>query len=245
MRYLPIRLAAALLVALPLAARGETIMVNSSAGGIYLVDTETLRTEQVTVAPQFYDIAISPNGEIYGITSGGQLWRVDPSGMHVPLAMTGTFVNALTFDPGGALVGAGHEQVVGISVGDGRTRSLGVFPGFMSSGDMAFAPDGALYATGSPGPAYEDGLYRIGADGGGMRLVGAIGFRNVYGLVWSVSTGGLIGVTEARELITIHPATGAGQLMGVLAIEGFGYGAAGLGADNATISRAGQQVTAR
>ena len=159
--------------------------------------------------------------------------------------MTGTFVNALTFDPGGVLVGAGYEQVVGISIEDGRTRSLGVFPGFMSSGDMAFAPDGTLYATGSPGPAYEDGLYRVAADGGGMRLVGAIGFRNVYGLVWSAPVGGLIGVTEARELIAIDPATGAGRLVGVLAIEGFGYGASGLGADNAAISSAGPRLSAR
>ena len=57
------------------------------------------------------------------------------------------------------------------------------------------------------------------------------------GLVWSHEHGALIGVTEARELIVIDPATGKGRLLGRLDISGRGYGAAALAA--------GQTITGR
>lgn len=210
----------------PLSGRAETIMVNSSEGGIYLVDIETLAAEEIARAPQFFDIAVNSKGEIFGVTSGGQIWKVVPDGLHVPLGVLRVFVNALEFDPGGALVGAGAQNVVGITPTDGTTRLVGQYPGFLSSGDMTFAPDGVLFATGSPGPRSMDALYRL-APGGTMTQVGPIGFRNVYGLVWSHKFATLIGVTEARELITVDPETGLGRRLGVLDIPGRGYGAAG------------------
>lgn len=218
----------------PLAGRAETILVNSSQGGIYQVDVETLAVEEVTRGPQFFDIAVSPKGDILGVTASGQLWKIDPQGTHLPLGALNVFVNALVFDAGGELVGAGYQKIVGISPADGTTRLVGVYPGFLSSGDMAFAPDGVLYATGSPGSRNMDALFRL-APGGGMQSVGPIGFRNVYGLVWSDRYRTLIGVTEARELIVIDPGTGAGRLLGMLDIPGRGFGASGVGAGPAVI----------
>lgn len=210
----------------PLVGRAETIMVNSSQGGIYLVDVETLAVEEITRAPQFFDIAVSPKGEIYGVTSGGHIWKVVPGGVHLPLGVVRVFVNALEFRSDGALLGAGSQTVVVIAPTTGAVLSVGSFPGFQSSGDMAFAPDGVLYATGSPGPRSMDTLFRM-VPGGTMTPVGPIGFQNVYGLVWSHKFGTLIGVTEARELITVDPKTGVGRLLGILDIPGRGYGAAG------------------
>lgn len=213
-----------------LAARAETILVNSSAGGIYRVEVETGAVSEMTRAPQFFDIAINPDGEIYGITSGSQLWRVDPEGLHVPLSVLGVFVNALEFDRTGTLLGAGADAVVGISIEDGGVDFLGRYPGFASSGDMTFGPSGELYATGSPGPSSEDTLFRLHEDGR-TEVIGPTGFRNVYGLVWSAKLGVLLGVTEARELIAIDLETGAGRLLWQLQFPGFGYGAAGFGGD--------------
>ncbi len=95
---------------------------------------------------------------------------------------------------------------------------------------MTFGPRDEMYATGSPGPAAEDTLFRMGRDGV-LSSVGAIGYRNVYGLVWSSKLGVLLGLTEARELIVIDRQTGAGRLLGVLDFPGLGYGAAGMGGD--------------
>ena len=211
-------------------ARAETIMVNSSLGGIYLVEVETLTVTEIAQAPQFFDIAISPKGDILGITGHGQIWQVDPEGTNLPLARVGVFINALEFDRKGALIGAGNDWVVGISATNGATQLIGRYPGFASSGDMTFGPSGELYATGSPGPAVEDTLFRMDGSGG-LQPVGPIGFRNVYGMVWSSRLGVLLGVTEARELIVIDRATGAGRLLGVMDFPGLGYGAAGMGGD--------------
>ena len=227
-------LMAVLLFLTPLAGRAETIMVNSSQGGIYLVDVETLAAKEITQAPQFFDIAVSPEGEIFGVTSGGQIWKVVPEGLHLPLGVVRVFVNALEFDAGGTLLGAGSQTVVGIEPVDGSTQVIGHYPGFLSSGDMTFAPDGVLFATGSPGPRAMDALFRM-APGGTMTPVGPIGFRNVYGLVWSHQFNTLIGLTEARELITVDPETGAGRLLGVLDIPGRGYGAAGFAPTSAPL----------
>lgn len=227
----------------PLPGRAETILVNSSHGGIFEVDIQTLAVKQVTTGPQLFDIAVGPDGRIVGIAGNGQLWRMDPGGAHQPLGIVGEFVNALTFDAHGGLVGAGLQVVVGISPDDGATQRLGVFFGQFSSGDVTFGPDRALYATVSPGPRYLDTLFRLGPDGG-MTAVGPIGFRNVYGLVWSRHFGTLVGVTEARELIAIDPSTGAGRLIGTLAFAGRGYGAAGFGAGPATIGRPDRAVPA-
>lgn len=218
----------------PLSARGEAILVNSSHGGIYLVDIETLAVREVAHGPQFFDIAVGPNGEILGVTGSGQLWRVEPDGLNLPLGFLRVFVNALAFDAGGTLVGAGYAKVVGISPVDGVTRLVGTYPGFSSSGDMAFGPDGVLFATSSPGSGDLDTLFRL-VPGGAMQAVGPIGFRNVYGMVWSVEHSTLIGLTEARELIVIDSASGAGRLLGMVEIPGRGYGAAGFGAGPAVI----------
>lgn len=211
-------------------ARAETILVNSSAGGIYRVEVETGAVSEMTRAPQFFDIAINPDGEIYGVTSGGQLWRIDPEGLHVPLSVVGVFVNALEFDRTGTLVGAGYDAVVGISIEDGTVDLLGRYPGYASSGDMTFGPGGELFATSSAGPQSEDALYRLHPDGR-TEAIGPIGFRNVYGLVWSSTLGVLLGVTEARELIAIDRESGAGRLLRQLDFPGLGYGAAGFGGD--------------
>ena len=88
-----------LLLLSPLIARAETIMVNSSQGGIYLVDVETLAVEEIARAPQFFDIAVSPSGEIFGVTSGGHIWKVDPGGVHLPLGVVRVFVNAYCTTP--------------------------------------------------------------------------------------------------------------------------------------------------
>ena len=218
----------------PVAARAETIMVNSSDGGLYLVDVETLAAEKVAQTPAFFDIAIDAKGVIYGVTASGQIWQVEPGGTHLPLAFLRHFVNALVFQPGGGMIGAGYDKVVAIAPDSGAVHLLGGFPGFRSSGDMEFGPGGVLYATGSPGPNETDTLFRM-APGGAMEAIGPIGFRNVYGLAWSRQHDTLFGVTEARELIVIDLATGAGRSLGVLPISGRGYGASGFGAGPAVI----------
>jgi len=218
------------IVAPPAPAGADTIAVSTSTGGLYLVDTETLVARRIADTVQMFDIAVSEEGTFYGVTGGGDLWRIDPEGgKHVLLGNTGVFVNALVMDDTTLLLGAGDDGLYLISTRDGRADLFERLPGFSSSGDLAMGPDADLYATGSPGPRSMDTLYRIDPRTLEIIAIGeGIGFRGVYGLVWSDTIGRLFGVTEARELIEIDAATGRGVLLGVLDIDGLGYGAARL-----------------
>lgn len=226
---------AGLVVALVGPAQAETIMVNTSSGSIYLVDVETRGVKRVASGPQFFDIALDTDATILGVTGRGVLWRLAVDGPARPIGQLGVFVNALGRDREGDLLAAGGSRLVTIGSRDGMVTPLGSYPGFNSSGDLALAGDGAIYLTGSSGPDSVDSLFRLSPDRESMERIGQTGFRNVYGLVWSDRLGTLIGVTEARELITVDAQTGKGRFLGMLDLDGWGYGAAILGS-NAVIS---------
>lgn len=214
-------------IALPATvSRAEQIAVATGAGRLYVVDVRTLAARRIAYSLIMFDIAAGPGGKIYGITGAGALWEID-AGNHEQrqIGQAGAFVNALMLTRRTGLLGAGGNGLYRISRKTGRATLIVRLPGFNSSGDISEGPDGALYATGRAGAA--DILFRIDLAARSARPVGAgIGFRHVYGLVWSASRRRFLGVTEARELIEIDPASGKGRLLGVLNIHGAGYGAA-------------------
>jgi hypothetical protein len=81
--------------------------------------------------------------------------------------------------------------------------------------DVAFGPDGILYAVIGPTvTGNTDRLIRINPLTGQAVLVGNIGFRSVDGIAFGPD-GRLYGAANAARLIAINPATGAGSAIGV------------------------------
>jgi hypothetical protein len=183
--------------------------------------------------PVITDMARAADGVLWG-TSFDALWQIERTSGRATLF--GTYqnfndANALAFDPDGRLFIAGQSGFVGVIDIQQRTLTvLGSFgSGFGSWGDLAFAPDGTLYAavitSGGDGA-----LVRVNRTTGLASRVSStpIGYGNVWGLQFVGST--LYGLTAdpltgRGSLITINLSTGVGTLVRPLAFSAFGAGA--------------------
>jgi Bacterial pre-peptidase C-terminal domain len=157
----------------------------------------------------YTDIASSQNGDLFGVSSNS-LYQVDPSTGNSSLVGglgTSVSMNALAFTPANQLFAAGGSGLYAINLSTGKASLVANIPGFSSSGDLLYDnATGRFFATSDNGSA-KDSLYSIGLNGDG-RLIGDIGFYNVWGL--ALNEGVLYGYTSNRLQITIDPATGVG-----------------------------------
>ena len=101
------------------------------------------------------DIAVTPDGTIYAITADALL-RLNPAtGLtsRVGLLAVSGRANALASDRLGRLYGATDVgEFFEVNASTGHARVIGLFGGGLSSeGDLAFAPDGTLFATSAGG----------------------------------------------------------------------------------------------
>jgi len=186
------------------------------SGGLYDVevpsgDTRSFgRTDSVLA-----DIALAADGTFYGATFRAVV-RVDAtSGATTTLAAieTGRF-NALDFAPDGTLYGAGSDRVVRVDPASGGVDPIATLPsGTISSGDLAFLPDGRMLLTGTRtgGTVTPDELYEIPLDGRAPRLVGTMGHACVWGLAAFGTT--LYGLTCNGEVILVNPDTGTSRTL--------------------------------
>lgn len=72
------------------------LYVNTSTGGLYLVQAETGAVAYLMKTPQFFDIALDTKDRLFGITAQGDLYRVLPHEKSVKrIGNAGAFVNAL------------------------------------------------------------------------------------------------------------------------------------------------------
>lgn len=119
-------------------------------------------------------------------------------------------VNALTADSSGKLYAAsGSGGIYAIDAATGAATKVADL-GSASSGDLAFAPDGTLYATVRTSTA-TDILARISLSTQDVRVVGETGYTDVFGLDYLYGT--LYGRTNAGALITLNTSTGQGTLI--------------------------------
>ena len=203
-------------------AGAAEIMVATETGVLLSVDTRSGAVRAEGLTPQFFDIAIDPQGILWGVTGRGMVFRMHPANRTMtPVGSTGSFINALAFDAAGRLFGAGADWIHIIDTVTGHARPLARIAGFASSGDLAWAP-GRIFATSqAPGG---DVLFAIDPESGQSRRVGGIGHADVYGLAWTGEA--LIGVTRSRLLLRIDPETGQGTVLAPLELPGAAYGAA-------------------
>jgi hypothetical protein len=162
---------------------------------------------------QLTDIALTSSGTLYGIDFDN-FYRVDPdTGQSTLIGAVGAVVNGLVVGPTGTIYAAAREvdQLRTIDPTTGASTLVGN-TGFLSAGDLAFAPDGTLYMTARRSTVALPSLL-VGLDPatGAGTLVGSIGQQNVFGLVSSYGT--FFGMTSGGQLLTIDLSTGAGTVV--------------------------------
>jgi len=159
------------------------------------------------------DIAMASN-RLYGVAFSG-FYSIDVNTGHSSLIRRSAVFagrNALVGSPDGSnlyivsqggrfgrLSDTGQYSLIG-SLGSYEGRAL------FSRGDMAFGADGALYATVNNGRG--NYLATIDVNTGQATVLGDIGYRAVYGLVFLDGT--LYGTTADHNLIEIDQTTGQG-----------------------------------
>lgn len=151
-------------------------------------------------------------GDVMYASTFSRLLRIDLNAKTI--SAVGSYgvgnINALTVDRQGQLYAAaldGNLYNVNTSTGQ-ATKVMNM--GYRSSGDLAFAPDGSLYATVRTSSS-ADALVRIVLATQTVQVVGSTGYADVYGLDYLYGT--LYGRTNAGQIITVNPSTGQGTLV--------------------------------
>lgn len=186
------------------------------SGGLFDVEVPSAEIRSLgTTDRALADIALAPDGTFYG-ASFGELVSVDSvTGATSPVTsiITGDF-NAVDFAPDGQLYGAGSDQVVRIDVVTGAVEFIAVLPaGYVSSGDLAFLPDGRmlLTATRTGGDTSPDELFEVRLDGRAPRRIGTMGSACVWGLAAFGAT--IYGLTCRGEVLLVDAATGSSRVL--------------------------------
>jgi hypothetical protein len=211
-------------------------MYLSSGTTLYVVDTDdpTNPTALGDTGLVMTDLAVSPTGELYGVTMGSEaaLYSIDTSGATPSVTLIGATgslgvgdANSLDFDASGALylAGSGSTLLRTVDLTTGTTSVVGDM-NYAASGDIAFGADGTLYMS-SQGTDSDDLIaITLAADGtfSSAAPLGSIGFDGVWGLDFVGQT--LYGTTIDKEMITIDTATGVGTLYAMTGIVAFGSG---------------------
>lgn len=120
-------------------------------------------------------------------------------------------INALATDGQGKLYASGlNGRIYSVDTLTGSTTQLADM-GLASSGDLAFAPDGMLYATVKSPSSATDLLARINLSTKLVNIVGNTGYKNVFGLDYLYGT--LYGRTNSGQLLTFNTTSGQGVLV--------------------------------
>ncbi|MDX2007277.1 MAG: hypothetical protein SFU83_18710 [Meiothermus sp.] len=177
------------------------------------------------------DIALNPrDGQLYGVNDA--LYRIDKNtavltrvgdGLQAAAPGISSEAVALAFSSDGVLyTGVDGNRLATVDTATGRVAVLGSLGGSYSySGDLAFAPDGRLFASAS-GRDINDELLLVNPQTGAGTPIGNIGFRKVYGMQFIGGT--LYGVSEgdSSSLIAVDTATGQGTMVSTLGFRAWG-----------------------
>ncbi|MHB1330914.1 MAG: hypothetical protein ACYCY6_03030, partial [Minisyncoccota bacterium] len=205
----------------------------SSPSHLMLVPVKTLsntsrdvgRLETATgETPLITDIAMSPNGELYGV-SFDDLYKVDRETAQLEFVTSfNNFpgINSLTFDSQGFLYLANQEgTIVAMNLSNMSIDWVGNFNlGVGSAGDIAFSPDGKLYAV----VLTEEGTNVLASidlvDGKATAIGQSIGFSKVWGITFvGDALYGLNASGDERALISIDRSTGVGTFIRILSFS--------------------------
>ena len=182
---------------------GKVGTVDGTSGNFAQIATSNL---------EFSDIALSNSGQLFGITFGN-LYKIEPN--LGSASLIGNFglgsslkLNALEF-ANNTLYAAGDSKLYTINSSTGAaTLVANLRSNFNSSGDLVFDATNNRFLATSTGTT-NDSLFSVSLTGQATKI-GDIGFKNVFGISYSV--GGFIGFTEDKKYISIDSRTGKGSL---------------------------------
>jgi len=208
----------------------ETIWANSSTD-LYRVDPTTFAVTRIGSfgVSSMTDIAVTPSGELYGITFGA-LYRIDKNTARATFvaSLSGGGNNGLTFLTNGSLLAsAGSGDVTSINPTTGANSAVGSFGnGLSSSGDLVAVGNvmyGISSTTAGGGDASDDNvLLTVDTATGRATVVGPIGFGRVWGLAYVRKK--VIAFATSGQIIQIDPLTGRGTLLSTTNIQWWGAG---------------------
>ncbi len=227
MKRLGMAMVGAALVAIATSGTAQAVsFLSTGSGQVGTIDPSTGVFTQVISGPGFWDIALSENGKLFGVSSDSQLYSIDQSsGVSLRIGNLGASLNALGFSFSNVLYGAGGSNLYTVDILTGAASLVASIPGFLSTGDIVFDPENNRFLATSIG-AGSDGLFSIDLTGAATKI-GDIGFSGVIGLFFN--DGVLFGYTRDGKQLTINPATGVGSFdKNVTGARGLLFGAASL-----------------
>ena len=195
--------ACALFSAAIAAHAGPVLWVSTGASGLATVDVATGATSIIGgTGIALTDIAFSPSGDLYGISSTS-LYKVNSSTGATTLAgslgsVNGT-ANALVFGSDGTLYMAGSSLYT-VNMLTGSASAIGSI-GYQSGGDLAFIGGNLYMASNS------NQLIDVDTNTGSGALIGDLGVANMYGLATPDNIS-LYGVAD-QSVYLVNTSTGA------------------------------------
>ena len=100
------------LLSAPVSAEAGSILVADSGTGLWSIDSVSgLATFVGSMGINMYDIALTPGGLLFGVTSLSTLYSINPSTAAVAsIGPVGVVLNGLAFDGSGNLYGFGQSH---------------------------------------------------------------------------------------------------------------------------------------
>ncbi|MGC4122177.1 MAG: hypothetical protein QM765_47875 [Myxococcales bacterium] len=172
-----------------------------------------------------FDLAFTPSRVLYG-TQGELVFTLDRK-TGVPLSMSPLLpvfegMNALGSASDGSLYGAGGSTIYLIDPDSWTVATVAHLPSqYSSSGDLAFVGDALFTTVYRPGNSSDD-LALVDLAAGTAKIVGPIGYSDVYGL--APYDGELYGFAQGGQILRIDMATGAGSLIAETQLQFYGAG---------------------
>jgi hypothetical protein len=207
-----------------LMSSAPTIYAASQTGELFTLNLGTGHTHNIgDMHVTMFDIAINKkNGQMYGVDSTSNLYKIDKSNAHVTrVGPVGHFVNALTFSATGSLFGAGYNDLYRISTSSGHGTTVGSMGSNQSAGDLAFDSTGNLYLT-----TTANKLIKVNPSNAHTTTIGSIGYNEVFGL--GFDNGVMYGLSDATDqAFKISLSTGRGSYLSY-------FGSTEIGADGAS-----------
>jgi len=198
-------------------------MFVQTAGDLYVMDDELF---DLTLIGSFgldageggmTDMAVTPDGTLYGITNTKLYTLNRDTGAATYIADVPGLSNVgLTFLRDGTLLAT--DQTGGVRRVDplsGQVTEVGAFGGgYATAGDLVAVSNGTMYAISDMGPVGDEQdnnvLLTVDTDTGVAAPVGQIGYGGVFGC--AVANNQVYAFTRDGEVIEIDPTDGAGTL---------------------------------
>lgn len=153
---------------------------------LYLIDLDNCSSKVIGNTPKImYDLAMSPDGQLYGISSSRELYLLDSkNGSGVLIASYNSIIiNALVYGFDGFLYAANtFGDIYKINPTNGSSTLLGNC-GYPSGGDLTFY-EGTLYLSGRFGELVKIALPNVSQS----KLIGTMNASNIFGIITVGST---------------------------------------------------------